>query len=67
MAAWPSRVRKGTKMAGRMGNAINHVRNITVVEVDPENNILLVRGAVPGAKNAILRLTATPPRGGGAE
>ena len=57
-SAWPSRVRKGVKMAGQMGNATHHVKNLTVVEVDVENNILLVRGAVPGPRNTILRLTA---------
>lgn len=61
MAACPSRVLKGTGMAGRMGDAINHVKNLVVVEVDTENNILLVRGAVPGSRNAILRLTAAAP------
>jgi large subunit ribosomal protein L3 len=59
MAAWPSRVFKGTKMAGRMGHYRHHVRNLKVVEVDTENNLLLVRGAVPGSRNTILRLTAS--------
>ena len=62
MAAWPSRVLKGTKMAGRMGNARHHVRNLKIVEIDTENNLLLVRGAVPGARNTILRLAATPAK-----
>lgn len=57
-SAWPSRVRRGVKMAGRMGGEARHVKNLTVVEVDVENNILLVRGAVPGPRNTILRLTA---------
>ena len=64
MAAWPSRVLKGTKMPGRMGNAKHHVKNLKVVEVDTENNLLLVRGAVPGSRNTILRLTATPVKQG---
>ncbi len=59
MAAWPSRVHKGTKMPGRMGNARHHVKNLKVVEVDTENNLLLVKGAVPGSRNTILRLTTT--------
>jgi len=57
MAAWPSRVMKGTRMAGRMGDIRCHTKNLKVVEVDTENNLLLVRGAVPGSKNAILRLS----------
>jgi large subunit ribosomal protein L3 len=57
MAAYPGRVFKGTKMAGRMGHVKMHVRNLEVVEVDAENNILLVRGAVPGSRHTVLRLT----------
>jgi large subunit ribosomal protein L3 len=64
MAAWPSRVLKGTKMPGRMGNARHHVKNLKVVEVDTENNLLLVRGAVPGSRNTILRLTTTSSKQG---
>ncbi len=64
MAAWPARVFRGTKMPGRMGNAINHVKNLKVVEIDTENNLLLVRGAVPGSRNTILRLTVTPAKQG---
>lgn len=63
-SAWPSRVRKGVRMAGQMGAKAHHVKNLTVVEVDVENNILLVRGAVPGPRNAILRLTAPSPAQG---
>jgi large subunit ribosomal protein L3 len=58
MAAYPSRVLQGTKMAGRMGSVKRHVKNLKVVEVDTENNLLLVKGAVPGSRNTILRLTA---------
>jgi large subunit ribosomal protein L3 len=41
-------------MAGQMGNATATVRNLEVVKVDPEQNLLLVKGAVPGAKGALL-------------
>lgn len=58
MAAYPARVLKGRKLPGRMGNRNFNARNLKVVEVDLENNLLLVRGAVPGARNTILRLTA---------
>jgi large subunit ribosomal protein L3 len=63
-SAWPSRVRKGKRMSGQMGDKEHHVKNLTVVEVDVENNILLVRGAVPGPRNSILRLTAPTPAQG---
>jgi len=47
-SAWPSRVLKGMKAAGHMGNARTTVRNLRVVQVDAEDNTLLVAGAVPG-------------------
>ena len=52
----PSRVFKGTKMPGRMGNAQVTVRNLTVVGLFADNNLLLIRGAVPGPKNGIVRI-----------
>jgi large subunit ribosomal protein L3 len=50
----PGRVFKGMRMAGHMGNRRSTVLNLTVVDVLPERNILLLRGAVPGAKNGIV-------------
>ena len=50
----PGRVYKGLRMAGRMGNARVTVQNLQVVLVDPERNLLGVKGAVPGAKNGLL-------------
>lgn len=50
----PSRVIKGRKMAGRMGGTRTTVENLRVERVDPEKNLLLVRGSVPGARNNIL-------------
>ncbi|MGD0129335.1 MAG: 50S ribosomal protein L3 [Terriglobia bacterium] len=47
-SAWPSRVLKGMKAAGHMGNVRKTVRNLRVVKVDAEENTLLVAGAVPG-------------------
>ena len=58
-SAYPSRVFKGKRMAGHMGNKRFTVRNLAVVEIDLENNLILVRGAVPGAVNSILRVTAS--------
>jgi len=53
-SATPGRVFKGIRMAGRMGNERVTVRKLRVVEADAERNLLLVHGAVPGAKNALL-------------
>jgi large subunit ribosomal protein L3 len=47
----PSRVIKGRKMAGQMGVERQTIRNLRVVKVDPERNLLFVRGSVPGARN----------------
>ncbi|MFH1171754.1 MAG: 50S ribosomal protein L3 [bacterium] len=52
----PQRVFKGTRMAGQMGNARVTVRNLEVVEVRPETHELLLKGAVPGARNALLMI-----------
>jgi large subunit ribosomal protein L3 len=51
-SATPSRVYKGMKMAGRMGGKNVTQVGLTVVDRDPERNLLLVRGAVPGHRNA---------------
>ena len=59
MAADPSRVIKGTKMAGQYGNARCTVRNLKVVRVDLENNLLLVRGAVPGPNGGYVVIRQT--------
>ena len=50
----PGRVYKGMRMAGHMGDHRATVRNLEVFQADPERNILLVRGAVPGARNGLL-------------
>ena len=51
-SSYPSRVFKGMRMAGRMGNARVTVQNLKVLEVDKEQHLLVVKGAVPGAKNS---------------
>jgi large subunit ribosomal protein L3 len=58
-SAYPSRVMKGKRMAGRMGYQRFTAKNLKVVEIDLEHNLILVRGAVPGAVNTILRVTAS--------
>lgn len=52
----PGRVLKGKKLPGQMGNRRITVQNLQVVDVDPERNIILLRGAVPGATNGALML-----------
>jgi large subunit ribosomal protein L3 len=54
--ATPSRVFKGKKMAGRMGNDKVTVKNMKVVKVDVQRNLLLVKGAVPGHRNSIVTM-----------
>jgi len=56
-ASTPSRVFKGKKLPGHMGTDKVTVRNLEVVKVDAEQNLLLVRGAVPGGKGALLTIT----------
>jgi len=53
-SATPSRVFKGQKMAGQMGNKRVTQVGLTIVDRDPEQNLLLVKGAVPGHKNALV-------------
>ena len=50
----PGRVYKGTRMAGHLGDVRVTVQNLKVVEVDPERNLLLVEGAVPGAEEGLV-------------
>ena len=51
---FPARVFKGTRMAGHMGNKRMTVRHLEVFETDPDRNLLLVKGALPGARNGLL-------------
>jgi len=55
--SWPSRVFKGMRMAGRTGGNRVMVENLKVLKVIPESNLLVVKGAVPGAKGGYLILT----------
>ncbi|AFH48624.1 Ribosomal protein L3 [Ignavibacterium album JCM 16511] len=55
-SSYPSRVFKGQRMAGRMGYDNVTIRGLKVVKVDPERNLIFVRGAVPGAINSIVEL-----------
>jgi large subunit ribosomal protein L3 len=53
-SSYPSRVVKGMRMAGHMGSDRVTVRNLKVLRVDAENNLLLVEGAVPGSPNSVV-------------
>jgi large subunit ribosomal protein L3 len=53
-ASYPARVFKGMRMAGQMGNEKIKVQNLRVLKVIPEKNLLVVKGCVPGHKNAYL-------------
>jgi large subunit ribosomal protein L3 len=64
-SATPSRVFKGMKMAGRMGGTRATQVGLTVHSVDPEHNLLMVKGAVPGPKNGIVEVREEK-RGGSA-
>jgi len=55
-SAWPSRVIKGKRLPGRMGNDLITTKNLTVVDIRDEDNILLLKGAVPGAKNGVISI-----------
>ena len=52
----PGRVYPGKKMAGRMGNVQVTVRKLTIVRVDTEQNLLLIKGAVPGKPGALVNV-----------
>jgi large subunit ribosomal protein L3 len=58
-SAYPSRVMKGTRMAGHMGNERKTLKNLRVVAVDTENNLLMIRGAVPGPNGAYVLIKKT--------
>lgn len=58
----PGHVLKGLRMAGHMGNRRVTAQNLEVVKTDPARNLLLVRGAVPGAKNGLLMINKSSGR-----
>ena len=51
-SSWPSRVFKGMRMAGRTGGDRVKILNLKVIKVIPENNLILVKGSIPGAKGS---------------
>jgi len=61
-SAYPSRVLKGTRMAGRMGGDRRTVRNLSVVRVDTDRNAILLEGAVPGPRSGYVVVRRATPR-----
>ncbi len=59
-SSYPSRVFPGTRMAGRMGGKQTTVRNLQVVAVFPEKNVLVVKGSIPGAPNGLVEVMKQP-------
>ena len=57
-SSWPSRVFPGMRMAGHMGNERVKVFNLEVIKTIPENNLIVIKGSVPGAKGSYLILEA---------
>lgn len=55
-SSYPSRVFKGLRMAGRMGGKQVSARNLQVLEVMPDKNLILIKGSVPGANNSLLEI-----------
>ncbi|MEU4693220.1 50S ribosomal protein L3 [Actinoplanes sp. NPDC023714] len=62
--ATPGRVFKGVRMAGRMGGRRFTVQNLTIQAVDTERNLILVKGAVPGPKGALVLVRTAAKKGG---
>lgn len=58
-SAWPSKVFKGKRMPGQLGNERVTVKGLMVVDTRPEDNLLLIRGAVPGYKNSLVLICKT--------
>ena len=62
-ATTPGRVFKGKKMPGHMGNVRVTVQNLEIVKIDVENNVILVKGAVPGPKKSLVMIKETVKTG----
>lgn len=53
-SAWPSKVVKGKKMPGQYGNVRKTVRNVVIVDIRPDDNIVLIKGALPGSRSGLV-------------
>lgn len=64
-AAWPARVFKGKKLPGQLGNERVTIQNLTIVKVDAENNLIAIKGAVPGSKGSVVLISNSLKAKGG--
>jgi large subunit ribosomal protein L3 len=55
-SAWPAKVIRGKKLPGQYGNARKTVRNLEIVDIRPEQNLMLIKGAVPGSGNGLVEV-----------
>lgn len=55
-SAWPSKVIKGKKLPGRYGNDRKTIKNIEIIDIRPEQNIIMLKGAVPGFKSGLVEI-----------
>ena len=55
-SAWPAKVIKGKKMPGQYGNVRKTIRNLQIVDIRPEENLILIKGAIPGSRNGIVEI-----------
>jgi len=55
-SAWPAKVIKGKKMPGQYGNTKQTTRNLEIADIRPEENIILIKGAIPGSRNGIIEI-----------
>jgi len=53
-SAWPAKVIKGKKMPGQYGNDRKTIRNLEIIDIRSEDNVILVKGAVPGAESGVM-------------
>jgi large subunit ribosomal protein L3 len=58
-SAWPSKIVKGKKMPGHYGNAKKTVKNLKIIDIRPEENLILLKGAVPGSISGVLTINKT--------
>lgn len=57
-SSFPEHVRKGTRMAGRMGGERVTVKNLEIIDIDKENNVLALKGAVPGSRGSLVMMSS---------
>jgi large subunit ribosomal protein L3 len=56
-SAWPSRVLKGKKLPGHLGDAKKTIRNMEIIDIRPDQNIVLIKGALPGSRSALVEVS----------